>query len=151
MSLDAVKEFDASFEELYDRFACAEAWRLFPDAVPLLEELKKRGKIVGIVSNWDSRLFGICESLGLGSYLHFILASAVVGAAKPHPKIFQEALKRAGVTPEEALHVGDSLEDDVRGAQGVGIRAVFLDRNGKRPLHDPTISTLQFLCRLFEN
>jgi putative hydrolase of the HAD superfamily len=143
--------FDKFFEELYDRFACAEAWRLFPDAVPLLQELNRRGKTVGIVSNWDSRLFGICEGLGIQPYLNFILASAVVGAAKPNPKIFQEALKRAGAAPGEALHVGDSLEDDIRGAQGVGIQAVFLDRKGNRPPHDLTISTLQFLCGLFEN
>jgi putative hydrolase of the HAD superfamily len=146
-----IENFDAFFEELYNQFASPEAWRLFSDALPVLQELKRRGKIVGIVSNWDSRLFGLCERLGLGPYLDFILASAVVGVAKPHPKIFQEALRRARVPPEEALHVGDSVEDDVLGARGAGIQAIFLDRKGGRPCQAPTISALQFLCGMFEN
>lgn len=146
-----IENFDAFFEELYERFAGPEVWRLFPDTLPLLEELKKRGKILGIVSNWDSRLFGLCEGLGLKPYLNFILASAVVGFAKPNPKIFYEALKRACVLPREALHVGDSLEDDVGGAQKAGIQAVFLDRRGGRTSKAPLISTLQFLTGMFEN
>ena len=138
------KDFDLFFEELYDWFARPEAWRLFPDVLPLFQELKKRGKIVGIVSNWDSRLFGICEGLGLTGHLDFILASAVVGAAKPHPKIFQEALRKAQVLPEEAVHVGDSLTDDVWGAEQVGIQPVFIDRLGSRTCKAPTMSQLQF-------
>ena len=145
--LGEVKNFDVFFEELYDRFARPETWKLFPDTVPALQGLKKNGKILGVVSNWDERLFGICEGLGLNPYLDFILASGVVGAAKPSPEIFKEALRRAGVGPEEAVHVGDSLEDDVLGAQGVGIPAIFLDRKGNRRSSTPTISTLQFLCR----
>ena len=145
-----IRDFDAFFEELYDRFASAASWRLFPDALEVLRKLKEKGKIVGIVSNWDSRLFGICDGLGLRPYIDFILASAVIGAAKPHPKIFQEALKQARVSAHEALHVGDSLEDDVRGAEGAGIRAVFLSRKGNRTSEVPTISALQFLCDWFE-
>jgi len=146
-----IENFDAFFDELYDRFASPEAWRLFPDALPSLQGLKKRGKILGIVSNWDSRLFGICEGLCLTPYLDFILASAVVGAAKPHPMIFQEALKRAGVPPKEALHVGDSLKDDIWGAREAGIQAIFIDRSGTRPVETPTIDTLQFLGSLTED
>lgn len=157
-----IENFGAFFDELYDRFASPEAWRLFPDTLPLLQELKKRGKILGIVSNWDSRLFGLCDGLGLGPHLDFILASAVVGFAKPNPKIFQEALKRARVSSEEALHVGDSLEDDVWGAQQAGIQAIFLDRKGRRSGQlspsglrsvgaEARISALQFLTGMFEN
>lgn len=144
-------DFDSFFEELYDRFARPETWRLFPDALPVVRELKKRGKILGIVSNWDSRLFGICEGLGLKPHVDFILASAVVGAAKPHPGIFREALKQAGVEANEALHVGDSLEDDVLGAQRAGIHAVFINRKGHRPSPVPAISELQFLFGMFDN
>ena len=144
-------DFDTFFGELYDRFARPETWRLFPDTLPVVRELKKRGKTLGIISNWDSRLFGICEGLGLRPHLDFILASAVVGTAKPHPRIFREALKQAGVKAGEALHVGDSLEDDVLGAQGAGIHAVFINRKGGRPSPAPAISGLQFLCGMFDN
>ena len=139
-----IEDFEAFFDELYDRFARAESWRLFPDTLPILRELKRRGRILGIVSNWDSRLFRICEGLELTPHLDFILASAVVGVAKPNSRIFQEALKRAQVLPEEAVHVGDSLADDVRGAEGAGIRAILLDRSGSRPVESPVIRTLQF-------
>ena len=149
--LGKIGDFEAFFEELYDRFAGAGAWRLFPDALPALQDLKRRGKILGIVSNWDSRLFGIVEELGLSGHLDFVLASAVAGAAKPSPKIFEEALQRARVSAPEALHVGDSLEDDIRGAEGAGIRAALLDRKGRRRGHTLIISSLQFLCRMFEN
>jgi putative hydrolase of the HAD superfamily len=148
-SLGTVENFDAFFDELYDRFASPETWCLFEDALPALREMKKSKKIVGIVSNWDSRLFRICKGLGLEPYLDFILASAVVGAAKPSPKIFQEALRRAGVQPEEAIHVGDSLEDDIRGAEQAGIRAVFLDRQGTRTSQTLKISTLQAIMQIF--
>lgn len=155
--LGRIENFEAFFEELYDRFAGRESWRLFPDTLPVLKELKGRGKIVGIVSNWDSRLFKICEGLGLGPYLDFILASAVVGAAKPSPRIFEEALRRArsvapdGVAGQDALHVGDSLEDDVLGAERAGLHAVFLDRKGGRTSSAVTITGLQFLSGLIEN
>jgi len=146
-----VADFEVFFDELYDRFASPQTWRLFPDSLPALQALRRRGKILGIVSNWDSRLFGICDGLGSKPHVDFILASAVVGAAKPHPRIFREALKQAGVGPEEALHVGDSLEDDIRGAQGAGIHALFVDRKGRRQALVPSISELQFLCDLFDN
>ena len=142
--LGRIENFEAFFEELYDRFAQASAWSLFPDTLPVLQELKRRKKTVGIISNWDSRLFGICEELNLAPYLDFILASAVVGVAKPNPKIFHEALRKARVSPEEAVHVGDSLTDDVRGAEQAGIRAILIDRSGSRPSLVPTISRLQF-------
>ncbi len=141
-----IERFEDFFEALYDRFASAVAWRLFPDALPTLQRLKKEEKIVGIVSNWDSRLFGICEGLGLGPYVDFIVASAVTGVAKPSPKIFQEALKKARIPADAVLHVGDSLEDDVYGAKRVGIHALFLDRKGRRPSHEvPTIPNLEAL------
>ncbi len=139
-----IADFDTFFDELYDRFAQPQVWRLFPDVFPVLQEAKKRKLTVGIVSNWDSRLFGICEGLGLSPYLDFILASAVVGAAKPNSKIFLEALRRAQVLPEEAVHVGDSLIDDIWGAEQVGIRGILIDRSGSRSSKSVTVSTLQF-------
>lgn len=136
-----VSDFDAFFHELYDLFGHPDVWRLYPDVKDLLARLKKQGKKLGIISNWDSRLFKICEGLGLTGHFDFILASAVFGASKPSPKIFQEALKRAGVQPHEAVHIGDSFEDDVRGAKALGIHAILIDRHPKpRPAeHHPTI------------
>lgn len=126
-----VKEFEAFFEELYDLFANPHVWRLYPETLAVLKALKKKRKCLGIISNWDSRLFKLCDGLGISDYLDFVLASAVFGASKPNFRIFQEALFRARVSPEEAVHVGDSLEDDVRGAQSAGMRAILIDRKEK--------------------
>ncbi|HRY84897.1 MAG TPA: HAD-IA family hydrolase [Candidatus Omnitrophota bacterium] len=92
---------------------------------------KKKKFILGLVSNWDSRLFKLCEGLGIDSYFDFKVISAVFGAAKPNPKIFLEALKKANVPAADAVHVGDSLEDDIRGAHLAGIQGIWLDRSGR--------------------
>ena len=136
-----VNDFEVFFTELYDLFARPEVWRLYPDVEDLLKNLKKQGKKLGIVSNWDSRLFHICEGLELNQYFDFVLASAVFGASKPSPKIFEEALKRSGVDAKDAVHIGDSFKDDIEGAGGAGMSAILIDRHPKgRPhQHHPTI------------
>jgi len=121
-------EFDAWFEALYRRFGDAEVWREYDDVRPALEDLRKRGLRLGIVSNWDSRLRRICEGLGLDRYLDFIVISAEAGVRKPDPRIFEKALSAAGVRPDEAIHVGDLLEEDVEGARRAGLRGVLIER-----------------------
>jgi putative hydrolase of the HAD superfamily len=125
----ALARFEEFFTELYDLFARPEAWRLYPDAGPVLAECRRRGVVTGIVSNWDSRLEGICRGLDLSGRLDFILYSALAGVAKPNPRIFELALARAGVAPDRVLHVGDSLADDVAGARAAGLDALWLRRH----------------------
>ena len=69
--------------------------------------------------------------LGLEPYLDFKVISAVFGAAKPDPKIFLEAVRLSKVPIEAIVHVGDSLEDDVRGAHRAGIKSIWLDRSDR--------------------
>jgi putative hydrolase of the HAD superfamily len=139
----SLKRFEDFFDDLYDLFARAEAWRLYPDVRDVLTELKKKKLVLGIVSNWDSRLLSICEEMQLNPYFDFILASAVVGSAKPERGIFEEALKRAGVKPAEALHVGDSIENDYHGARNAGIHAVIVNRTGRMMENIHTIPSLE--------
>ncbi len=144
-----IKEFESFFDELYVTFADPNVWRLYPGTVEVLQELKRRHKKLAIISNWDSRLFGLCDGLGIKDYFEFVLASAVVGASKPGPRIFQEALKRFGVDPSQAVHIGDSVEDDIQGAQRVGMQAILIDRHPKhrtQPL--PPIHVIQDLMEL---
>lgn len=143
-----VQGFDDFFEELYDLFASHEVWRVFPDVIPALESLREGPFIFGIVSNWDSRLPAICSGMGVEKYFDFILASAMVKAAKPGKKIFEHALERAGVLPHEALHVGDSLEDDYRGAQKAGLDALLVNRSGVYSAETKTIRSLTELSEL---
>lgn len=143
--------------ELYDRFARPEAWEVYPDVVPALEALRARGARLGVVSNWDERLPGLLEGLGLAERLDTIVHSSEVGYEKPDPRIFLEALDRLGhgpargADPEEAVHVGDRLKEDVEGAANVGMRAILLDRHhrqGDEEVPEPATAVIQSLADL---
>ena len=143
-------DFDAFFQELYDLFARAECWRLFDDSIPVLRRLQETGFRLGIISNWDHRLFAIVEQLGLSAYFECVTASSAVGTAKPGPRIFETALKAMRVAAAESLHVGDSLEDDYHGASRAGMKAVLLDRQNKAYNGVVRIQTLQQLPEFLE-
>ena len=102
----------------------------YPDALPALRELRERGLSLVAVSNWDCSLPAVLERCGLGGLLDGAVSSAVAGARKPDPAIFEPALELAGCGPEEALHVGDTPEEDVEGARAAGIRPLLIDRDG---------------------
>ncbi len=123
------ERFDPFFDALYLRFEQADVWRLFDDVMPTLDALRDRGIPVAVVSNWDSRLPRLLHAMGIAERFQFILTSAEAGVSKPSPKIFDLALARLALPGHEVLHVGDSLEDDVHGAQRAGIRSLHLDRN----------------------
>ena len=123
--------FDAYFEELYDFFAQPRAWRLYPDTRPALEALHARGIRLGVISNFDSRLFGLLDGLGIARFFDPTVISTRAGAAKPDTAIFSYALARHGLVPERVVHVGDSYEMDVLGAQAAGLRPVLIDRRAK--------------------
>jgi putative hydrolase of the HAD superfamily len=110
----------------------------YPDAVPALDGL--RGRELGLiaVSNWDCSLGAVLERCGLAAHLDGAVSSAEAGAPKPDPAVFVSALELAGCEPAEALHVGDTREEDMVGAQAAGIRALLLDRDGS----DGDISSL---------
>jgi HAD superfamily hydrolase (TIGR01549 family) len=100
------------------------------DAAPALEQLREHGLRLVVVSNWDCSLPEVLDGIGLGPLVDAVVTSAVVGAAKPDARIFGAALELAGCRPGEAVHVGDSPEDDQRGAIGAGLRGLLLDRGG---------------------
>ncbi len=129
----AMERFEEYFEYLYDVFATPEAWRLYPEVEAVLAECRRRDVILGIVSNWDSRLEILCREMRLTPSFKFILYSAGVGVSKPDPRIFALAVAEAGVNPGEVLHVGDSLEEDVCGARAAGLDALWLRREGPEP------------------
>ena len=105
-------------------------FRAFPDAEPALKGLRKRDLRLVCVSNWDISLPAVLERCGLDDLLDGVVTSAAAGARKPDPAIFAAGLELAGCGPDEALHVGDTPEEDVAGARGAGIRALLLDREG---------------------
>ena len=114
---------------------------LYDDALPCINTLKTRGFIVGMISNIYSDLNRTCTRLGLADCLDFWVTSKEAGSEKPHPRIFELALSKAGVLPAEALHVGDQYYSDVTGARGVGITPVLIDRTGLSSEQDCKVIT----------
>ncbi len=120
---------DALFDDLYRHFARADAWRLFEDAVPALELLKARFDL-HVLSNFDRRLEGILEGLGIACYFQTVTLSSVAGVAKPHPRLFAQALAAAGAEAAESVHAGDEWLADVIGATAAGMYAWHVKRPG---------------------
>jgi len=139
------ERFDEFFEHVYQVFADPASWKLYPEVVPTLKELRSRGLELGIVSNFDSRLFEVLRGLGIAEFFDTVTISSLAHAAKPSPKIFELALEQHAVEPAEAVHVGDSMRDDVEGATKAGLAAVLLVREGKQV--PPGVSTI---CALDE-
>jgi putative hydrolase of the HAD superfamily len=124
--------FDDFFAELFDYFAKPGAWDLYPEVAETLSALERRSVILDVISNFDSRLQGILEGLGVADRFEHIFISSRAGYAKPAPQIFHAALAQHGLRAGDALHVGDSEESDFRGANGAGLRGVLLERNGQK-------------------
>lgn len=101
----------------------------FPDAQSALEGLRDREIRIICLSNWDVSLGEVLDRCGLMSLLDDVVSSAQAGSSKPSPDPFLLALELAGCEAEQAIHVGDTLEEDVVGAQGVGVRPLLLDRD----------------------
>ena len=123
---------------------------LFDDVLPVMDMLKQRGLTLGVISNMSDSGEKMLEDFRLTPYVDAVVTSGEVGAAKPHPPIFREALRRAGVDAVNAIHVGDQLGSDVHGARAVGIQPVLLDRDGNFEGYDecPRIETMMELPAL---
>ncbi len=130
-------DFDAYFNELFAFFGDPSNWRADPEAAATLARLKDRRIALGVLSNFDHRVYGILDGLGLTPYFDSITISSEAGYAKPSPELFAAALDRAGVGPDEALHVGDSERHDLGGALGAGLWAALIDRD--QPLGAPRL------------
>jgi putative hydrolase of the HAD superfamily len=103
-------------------------FRPYEDAAPALADLGSLGLRLVCVSNWDCSLPAVLARCGLEGALDGVVTSAEAGARKPDPAIFRFALRLADCSAAEAVHVGDTPEEDVAGARAAGIRALLLER-----------------------
>jgi putative hydrolase of the HAD superfamily len=110
----------AEFAPAY--IACLE-YKVIPGAREAVVELDRRGLRLAVVANWDVALPEYLEDIGLAQYFATIVTSGEAGAPKPDPRIFELALERLAVRPDEALHIGDS-EADEEGARAAGMAFV---------------------------
>ena len=106
-------------------------FELFPDALPTIQAFRDRGLLIGMLSNSSRDLEEFVAHHGL--YADAVLTSNDHGKTKPHSSIFHALLAKLDVEPHEAVMVGDMLEDDIEGAQAVGMHAVLVDRENRYP------------------
>jgi putative hydrolase of the HAD superfamily len=139
---------DAVLDGIHNQFNAPVTWKTYPEALGILRDLRKVGFRLGIISNASPALPETLRKTGIAEYLDTIVCSADVGAEKPHPKIFRVAMARSGITPERALHVGDSYEEDYLGARNAGLHALLLAREGPPPSPCPSIRSLTELSAL---
>ena len=118
---------DNFFEVAYEHFAEAGVWKLYPEVLDVLEQLRERFQ-VAVISNFDGRLRLILQNLGISKYFPHVFISSELGADKPNPEIFRRALKVMHLDTNEVLHVGDDPERDWKAAKEAGLSVFRLDR-----------------------
>ena len=123
--------------EIYEQWSVNHHFELYDDVAPVLTQLSQSGLIVGAISNSHRSLDAFCDHFSLGGLITVSVSSAEHGYMKPHRSIFEAALAKAGVRPEEAVMVGDSIKHDIDGALAIGMRAVLLRRSGEVPADLP--------------
>jgi putative hydrolase of the HAD superfamily len=148
--LGAFPRFDEFFGEIFERFRGREFWRVYSDVEPALAELKRPDLKLGVISNFDLRLYDVLKACGLNRFFDSVHVSTIAGAAKPDPAIFQTALDYHEVEARRAWHIGDSLREDYEGAMTAGINAVLLDRDNRFADNAPAnrITTLEQIIAL---
>ena len=98
---------------------------LYPDTMECLRILKKKYKL-GIIANQIPGAEKRLEEMGIRRYFDVIVSSAEEGVAKPDPRIFNIALIRAGCTPEQAVMIGDRIDNDIVPAKQMGMKTVWI-------------------------
>lgn len=107
-----------------------------PGTADALRRLRMAGYRLAVISNSDGRAAAALEAGGLLDQFEFVIDSGEVGVEKPDPRIFQIAIDRMGISPADALYVGDLYEVDVVGARAAGLDVVLLDASGEHAGRD---------------
>lgn len=100
---------------------------LYSDVAPALQRLRNAGYCLGTLTNGNADV----QRVGLGQLFDFSLSAASVGKSKPHPRMFEEACRRARVAAAELAHIGDEPDTDLAGAQNAGLTVIWMNRRGQ--------------------
>ena len=139
--------FDDYFNDLFEIFR-THAWEIFPETRNVLTELKSRSYKLIVVSNFDSRVYDVCREMEIFHLFDDFVISSEAGYAKPSIEIFQLAFKRNSLDPEQCVHIGDDFVNDYVCPTSIGMKALFLDRDGKN--RDSGIDKISNLEELLE-
>ncbi len=140
-------------EQIRERYLKVDhEFRLFPDVLPTIMELRDAGYRIGVITNVTDDPTEQLDAVGLKGAFDAITASCIVGCEKPDVRIFQAAMTALGIEPRQAVHVGDQFLADVEGARAAGMKAVLLDRHDLQSgRHPHRVSTLLELAPLLRS
>ncbi|HEV3215851.1 MAG TPA: HAD family hydrolase [Vicinamibacterales bacterium] len=124
--------------EIYKEWAACQHFLLYEDVPAGLKALSERKIRVGLISNSHRCLESFQSHFELEGLIDVAISSSQHGCMKPHPSIFEAALKLAGVDASESVMVGDSLSQDIEGARRVGMRGVLVRRSDAMSAVEPT-------------
>lgn len=139
---------DACAREMYQAWAACHHFHLYDEVEAVLSELVARNVKIGLISNSHRSMDEFVEHFRLQGMVAAAVSSAAHGYLKPHPSIFEAALRAAGVAAAEAVMVGDSYAHDVEGALRAGMRAVLVSRSGRSEPHPPGVPVISSLREL---
>lgn len=142
--------FDAFFEEVFTVFESGSGWRLYPETREVLSRLSEGGFSLGVVTNFDDRVVGVLDDLGIGHLFLTVQTPESSGYRKPDPRIFLRAARTLGVQPQETLMVGDHAVEDLEGARSAGMHSLLVDRRphpGQAAFIIPDLTPLPLLLR----
>lgn len=129
-------------DSLISCYGTSECWHKYPGTIELLDSLRKRDVILGVISNFDERLETVLKDTGIHRYFTFVLTSYDFGMEKPSLPIFEEALRLGKlyrgeeISTREAIHVGDRVDNDYFGAKNAGWSAALVKHNEVHEGHD---------------
>jgi HAD superfamily hydrolase (TIGR01662 family) len=138
----------AAARDLYDAWSACHHFTLYEEVPEVLRGLHAAGYTIGLISNTQRSLATFAQHFALEGLFSVAISSSDHGYMKPHPSIFAEALRRAGVEAPEAVMVGDSVPHDIAGALGLGMRGILVARSGLSRGAPPEVPVIQSLREL---
>jgi putative hydrolase of the HAD superfamily len=139
---------DDASRDIYNEWAACEHFEMYEDVPEVLRALHGAGMQIGLISNTQRCLTSFQKHFDLDGLFAVTLSSSDHGYMKPHPSIFEAALRAVGAAPAEAVMVGDSLAHDVEGARVLGMRGILVLRSGRVQACPPGVQVIQSLREL---
>ena len=134
--------------DIYDQWAGCHHFEMYPEVPEVLRALRSSGLKIGLISNTQRCLSTFAEHFELTGLFDVSLSSYQHGFMKPHPSIFEAALRAINSSPAGAVMVGDSLAHDIEGALAIGMRGVLVARAGRQPGTPADLPVIQSLREL---
>lgn len=144
--VDDVHELAQHFVNYIAGYAYDYARRCTLDCIPLIEKLSDKYECA-LVSNFYGNLASVLQDFGLGRCFHTVIDSSVVGVRKPDPAIFQLAIEKMNLKPEDITVIGDSFKKDIEPALSLGCKGIWLkgqswEASDSSIQYEPSVSTL---------